>query len=445
MANPFHLPPQVNTALSLLEAAGFEAFLVGGAVRDQLLGLGAGKDWDIATSARPWEIANVFVSSRVIRTGWKHGTVTVLLDGMPLEITTYRTGGPGPAGFAGSLEEDLAHRDFTINAMAYHPRTGLVDLYGGQEDLVRGMVRCVGNPDQRFQEDGLRLLRGLRFAAVFRMQLAPDTAIAIHRNRALLQAVAPERIRSEWTRLLCGPDAEHVLRIFADVAAVSIPELAPMFGFEQHNPHHDKDIWEHTLAVLSAVPPDPVLRWAALFHDIGKPQCFSCSEDGTGHFYGHGTLSAQLADAILTRLRCDTASRTRIVTLVRRHDTPILPEPKPVCRLLNQLGPEGVRQLIELHKADTIGQSVLCRDRLEQYRQAEAVLDELLREKACFSRRDLAIHGDDLTALGLHGKAVGTALQTCLEAVLDGRVSNERNELLAFLLSDPLHFPPPSI
>lgn len=429
------LPPQVNTAMSLLEAAGFEAFLVGGAVRDQLRGAGPGKDWDLATSAHPQEVEAVFAGYRVIRAGWKHGTVTVHVDGLPLEITTYRTGGAGPGRFSGRLEEDLAHRDFTMNAIAYRPGTGLVDPYGGRSDLDRGVIRCVGDPDRRFREDGLRLLRALRFAAVFGMRLAPDTADAVHRNRELLRSVAPERMGAEWTSLLCGPQAACVLRIFADTAAVSIPELAPLFHFDQHNPHHDRDVWEHTLAVLSAAPPEPVLRWAALLHDCGKPLCFSMGEDGTGHFYGHAAQSARLADTVLARLCCDTSSRTRITALIRYHDTPIVPEPRPVCRLLNRLGPEGARQLIALHRADTLGQSALCRDRLTQYRRAEAVLEALLREKACFSRRDLAVRGGDLTALGLRGRAVGAGLQACLEAVLDGRVPNQRDALLDFLRS----------
>ena len=217
--------------------------------------------------------------------------MTVLLDGLPLEITTYRVDGdytdhrrPDAVRFTRSLREDLLRRDFTMNALAYNPRTGLVDVCGGAEDIARGVVRCVGEPDRRFQEDGLRILRALRFASVLGFQIAPETAAAIHRNRALLQYLAAERVQSELTKLLCGQNVDAVLREFSDVLAVPIPELRPMFGFEQHNPHHDRDVWLHTAAVVEHIPPEPVLRWAALLHDVGKPPCFSLGPDGVGHF-----------------------------------------------------------------------------------------------------------------------------------------------------------------
>ena len=323
------LPPQVHTALDRLAAAGWEAYVVGGAVRDALRGCAAG-DWDITTNAEPAQVERVFAGERLIETGLKHGTVPVLLDGLPLER---------------SLREDLLRRDFTMNALAYNPRTGLVDVCGGAEDIARGVVRCVGEPDRRFQEDGLRILRALRFASVLGFQIAPETAAAIHRSRALLQYLAAERVRSELTKLLCGQNVDAVLREFADELAVPIPELRPMFGFAQHNPHHDRDVWLHTAAVVEHIPPEPVLRWAALLHDVGKPPCFSLGPDGVGHFYGHAAKSAELADAILMRLRFDTAGRTRITQLIRYHDLPVPPEPKPVRRLMNKLGVETVRQL----------------------------------------------------------------------------------------------------
>ena len=222
---------------------------------------------------------------------------------------------------------------------------------------------------------------------------------------------------------------EHAI---ADVLAVPIPELRPMFGFEQHNPHHDRDVWQHTVAVVEHIPPEPVLRWAALLHDVGKPPCFSRGPDGVGHFYGHAAKSAELADAILMRLRFDTAGRTRITQLIRYHDLPIAPEAKPIRRLINKLGVETVRQLFELHIADTCGQSAICAGRVEVYRQAERVLDELLAADACFSLKDLAVNGDDLLTLGLRGRAVGAALQACLDAVMDETLPNDRAALLAY-------------
>lgn len=260
------LPSQVHTALDSLEAAGWEAYVVGGAVRDALRGRPAG-DWDITTNAEPAQVERVFAGERLIETGLKHGTVTALLDGLPLEITTYRVDGdytdhrrPDTVHFTRSLREDLLRRDFTMNALAYNPRMGLVDICGGAEDIAHGIVRCVGEPDRRFQEDGLRLLRALRFASVLGFQIAQETAAAIHRSRALLQYLAAERVQSEFTKLLCGQNVGAVLREFADVLAVLIPELQPMFGFEQHNPYHDRDVWLHTVAVVEHIPPEPVLR-----------------------------------------------------------------------------------------------------------------------------------------------------------------------------------------
>lgn len=431
------LPDQVNTALSLLQAGGFDAWVVGGAVRDHVMGLPRPGDWDIATSALPKETEAVFSSFRVIETGLKHGTVTVLLDGEPLEITTYRVDGdytdhrrPDSVRFTSSLEEDLARRDFTMNALAYRPDRGILDFHGGVDDIRRGLVRCVGDPDRRFGEDALRILRSLRFASTYGMTIEENTASAARRNRELLRHVAAERIREELTRLLCGRGAGGILLDFPHILAVPIPELAPMFGFPQHNPHHDRDVWAHTAAVVAASPPDPILRWAALLHDVGKPPCFSLGEDGVGHFYGHGEKSCELAGAILTRLRFDNDSRDAILRLIRYHDLPIAPEKKPVRRLVSRLGAQTVERLIQLHKADTLGQAPCCLYRLAVYDGVAAVLKELLEEESCFSLRDLAVDGRDMMALGLEGRQIGRALSACLAAVIEEALPNERNALL---------------
>ena len=356
-----------------------------------------------------------------------------------IAAATYRVDGgysdhrrPDSVTFTRSLRADLLRRDFTMNALAYNPQTGLVDICGGAEDLARGVVRCVGEPERRFREDGLRILRALRFASVLGFTIEPETAAAIHRCAELLRYLAAERMLSELTKLLCGQNAGAVLREFSDVLAVPIPELRPMFGFAQHNPHHDRDVWQHTVAVVEHIPPEPVLRWAALLHDVGKPPCFSLADDGVGHFYGHAAKSTELADAILTRLRMDTAGRTRITQLIRYHDLPIAPEAKPIRRLMHKLGVEPVRQLFALHIADTCGQSTVCAGRVQTYQEAGRVLDALLAADACFSLRDLAVNGSDLLALGLRGRAVGAALQACLDAVMDERVANEREALLAY-------------
>ena len=434
-----NLPEQVRRALARLEDAGYEAFVVGGAVRDHVRGADTGTDWDITTSALPEETETIFSGYRVIKTGMKHGTVTVLLDGEPLEITTYRVDGgysdhrhPDEVRFTRSLREDLRRRDFTMNAMAYSPRTGVVDPFGGQADLAAGVVRCVGEPDRRFQEDALRILRALRFASALGMGIHPDTARAARDNRGLLTSVAAERVRVELTKLLCGADAERVLLEFPDILSVPLPEIGAMVCFDQHNPHHDRDVWAHTTAVTAAIPAQPVLRWAALLHDVGKPPCFSLAEDGVGHFYGHAAESARMADGVLRRLRFDTDSREEIVRLIRYHDLPIQPERRPVKRLMNKLGPDTVRRLIELHKADTRGQSAICAGRIAEYDAVAAVLDEILNEKECFSLKDLAVNGTDMMALGLAGRDIGRALNACLTAVMEEKLPNERAALLEY-------------
>ena len=434
-----NLPEQVRRALARLEAAGHEAFVVGGAVRDCVRGAGTGTDWDITTSALPEETETIFSGYRVIEAGMKHGTVTVLLDGEPLEITTYRVDGgysdhrhPDEVRFTRSLREDLRRRDFTMNAMAYSPRTGVVDPFGGQADLAAGVVRCVGEPDRRFQEDALRILRALRFASALGMGIHPVTARAARDNRGLLTSVAAERVRVELTKLLCGADAERVLLEFPDILSVLLPEIGAMVCFDQHNPHHDRDVWAHTAAVTAAIPAQPVLRWAALLHDVGKPPCFSLAEDGVGHFYGHAAESARMADGILRRLRFDTDSREEIVRLIRYHDLPIQPERRPVKRLMNKLGPDTVRRLIELHKADTRGQSAICAGRIAEYDAVAAVLDEILNEKECFSLKDLAVNGTDMMSIGLAGRDIGRALNACLTAVMEEKLPNERAALLEY-------------
>lgn len=261
------LPLQVNTAFELLEAAGYEAFLVGGAVRDYVRSNSPAKDWDITTNALPEQMERVFAGYHLIETGLKHGTVTVMIDHEPLEITTYRIDGdysdnchPDSVRFTRNLKDDLERRDFTMNALAYNPKTGVVDLVGGRADIEKGVVRCIGDPDRRFQEDGLRMLRALRFASVYGMEIESDTAKAIHRNKNLLKGIAAERIQVELTKMLCGIGVADILREFADVIAVPLPEIAPQFGFEQQNPHHDKDVWNHTIAVVASIQPEAALR-----------------------------------------------------------------------------------------------------------------------------------------------------------------------------------------
>ncbi len=436
------LPNYVQSALSRLESAGFAAYVVGGCVRDALMGRTPG-DYDVTTDALPEETAAVFAGERVIGTGLKHGTVTVLLDGKPLEITTYRVDGaysdarhPDAVRFTRSLREDLARRDFTVNAMAWSPRNGLADPFGGAADIRAGVLRCVGDPDARFREDALRIARLLRFSAVLGFLPEAETAAAARRNRALLERISAERVAAELKKLVCGPDVRRIVLTETDILGVVLPEILPLRGFDQRNPHHCYDILEHSAAVCEAVPPEPVLRMAALLHDIGKPACFFLGEDGVGHFYGHAQRGAETADAILRRLRYDTAGRERITELVRRHDERIEPTEKGVLRALRRFGPEFFFQLLQLKRADALAHAPdpARSERLARSEALEALGKSLLEREACFSLRDLAVGGDDLIAAGVPaGPALGQALHKLLDAVTDGAVPNEKAALLDYL------------
>ncbi len=432
----YPLPPQVNTALALLNAAGSEAFVVGGAVRDLLRGSPV-HDWDITTSALPEQTKEVFADYRLIETGIKHGTVTVLLDGTQLEITTYRTEGtysdhrrPDSVSFTRSLEEDLARRDFTINAMAYHPEVGVVDPFGGKSDLENRTIRCVGEPDKRFQEDALRMLRALRFAARFGFSIEEETAAAIHRNRSLLSAIALERIQAELTGLLCGSCVEPVLRQYHDVLSVPIPELAPLLGFQQHNRHHCHDVWGHTIAAVASIPNDAALRWAALLHDTGKPARFTLGENGVGHFYGHAEESAKIADVITARLRFDNASREQIRFLVEQHHLFYEVSEQSVKRAIQRFGRDRLRLLLWMFRADTLGKSPFCLDRLDSIRELAALIEA---QEDRFTPKDLAVDGNDLMALGFSGPQIGRALDSLVNAVVFDGQENKKEALLQYL------------
>lgn len=430
------MPQEVCSLLARLESAGYQGWAVGGCVRDTLRGA-VPSDWDVTTDARPERVMALF-GERAIPTGLKHGTVTVCAGETHVEVTTFRRDGtysdhrrPDAVQFSSSLEEDLARRDLTVNAMAMDLRGHICDPFGGQEDLSRRVLRCVGDPLRRLDEDALRIMRTLRFAAVLGFTIEPDTSAALHRRAPLLADIAAERILVEMNKLLTGEYMASVLLAYPDVLGVFLPELLPCVGFDQRNVHHCYDVWTHSVYAASAIAPDAVLRWAMLLHDIGKPDCFTVDEHGTGHFYGHPARSAELAEAICRRLRMDRKSAQRIVTLVRWHDRDIPRTEKAVARAARQLGEDTLRQLLAVKRADNRAQSPLCRGRAADIDRAEAILDDLLARQSCFSLRELAVRGNDLTALGLRGPAVGEALQKLLDAVMDGSVPNERPALLA--------------
>ena len=435
-------PAPVQTALATLCDAGFEAYIVGGCVRDALRGA-APHDWDCTTNAKPEEICACFRDFHVIETGLQHGTVTVVIDHMPIEITTYRIDGvyadhrrPDTVTFTDSLTDDLARRDFTVNAMAYHPERGLIDPYHGADDLQANIIRCVGSPRDRFDEDGLRILRAMRFASVLDFTIEEGTENAVHAQKTLLHHISAERIDTELTKLLCGTGAERVLTDFADVLFAVLPELEPMHGFDQCNPHHDYDVYTHTLKTVAACPPEPVLRWAALLHDSGKPHTFTQDERG-GHFYGHAAVSKEIAGRALKAMKCDRKRFDRVLLLVDQHDLVMNGTEKQLKRIVRKLGDEAAEQLLLLHKADVTAQAACHRaERIAESDRLLAILAKLREEDACMSLKQLAVTGGDLIALGIpQGKAVGEMLNCLLEAVIDGALPNEHDALLEYVKS----------
>ena len=376
------LPAQVQTVIRRLNTTGYEAWLVGGSVRDAFMGKEP-HDFDMATSAMPEEVMQVFHGERVIETGLKHGTVTVLLDGMPLEITTFRAGDTG--AYAKTLREDLAHRDLTMNAIAYNPDQGFMDPFGGRQDIERGLIRCVENAEARILEDPLRMLRAARFSSAFGFAIEPETQAAIDRHRDRLRLVSAERLASELVKLLCGRDAKRVLLEQTELLGVFLPELLPMKNFNQRNHHHIYDVLTHTAVAVENVPAEPVLRLAMLFHDIGKPASFQLGEDGEGHFRGHAHLSTEMADAIIARLKMDNATRERVTQLIRYHDHVIEPNPKAVKRMLGKLTPEAFDQLIFIKRADNLAQHPDYRGRQKYLDELVSIRDEILASQQCLT------------------------------------------------------------
>lgn len=431
------IPESVDAVMETLESAEHQAWCVGGCVRDSLLGRPP-EDWDITTDALPEETIDLF-GERALPTGLRHGTVTIRTAMGPVEVTTFRIDGayrdhrrPASVRFTRSLEEDLRRRDFTINAMAVDRRGELRDPFGGQEDLRRGVLRCVGDPERRFREDALRILRGMRFASVLGFDLEDATAQGLHDCRELLGDIAPERIWKELLGLLTGDGAATVLRMFPDVAGVFWPELLAMVDFPQNNIHHCYDVWEHTLHALSAVPPEPELRLTMLLHDIGKPKCFTEDAEGHGHFHGHPAVSAALAEKMLRRLRADNATRETVVRLVTWHDRNIPRTDAGVAKALRDLGERDLRRLLLVKRADNLAQAPAFHTTQAEIRKAADILDRLLTEDACVSLRQLSVKGKDLLEIGLAGKEVGGMLQTLLEAVIEGTVPNSRDALMRF-------------
>lgn len=431
------MPKNVDTAINLLQSAGFEAYAVGGCVRDSLLGK-TPNDWDITTSAKPEDMKSVFADFHCIDTGIKHGTVTIVIDGEPLEITTFRLDGeyednrhPKSVTFTSDLGADLGRRDFTVNAMAYSKKTGTVDLFGGQNDLKNKIIRCVGDPDRRFNEDALRILRALRFASALDFEIEEKTAQSLLKNRALLGNISEERIAKELLKLVCGKGAKRILTDFAPVLFEILPELQPMYKNSHDNPHHCYDIYEHTLIAVESIDPEPTLRFAMLLHDCGKPAVKKFDENGVAHFYGHQRISAEISAQILARLKVSNKFRDEILFLVSNHDRWELYEnTEKMPRYLSKFGLDGVLNLLKVMRTDVLAQSPEYRYRLDQIADAEETAKNLAAQKPCLSLSELQINGRTLMDIGIpQGRKLGAVLAQLLDEVIDGVTKNTQEAL----------------
>lgn len=452
MQGRIELPPQAVKILEQLNQQGFEAYVVGGCVRDAVMGR-IPQDWDITTSAKPEQVKAIF--RRTIDTGLEHGTVTVMMQKEGFEVTTYRIDGeyedarhPKEVTFTASLKEDLSRRDFTINAMAYNPVTGLVDEFGGMEDLAAGTIRCVGDPEKRFTEDALRILRAVRFSAQLDFTIEEKTQEAMKKLSSRLSLISAERICAELTKLLIS---EHPDRMFTawqtGITRVVLPELDRMLETPQNNPHHQYSVGEHTIRSIEQLHTDEqwkqldqkaktVLAYTMLLHDVGKPACRTTDENGIDHFYRHPSVSADMAKDVICRLKFDNASKDKILRLIRHHDLHPVETPAGVRKAAHRIGPELMELYFCIQRADLLAQSDYQREekllRLERVRQ---LYDEVRQKQQCLSIRELQLRGDDLIAAGIpKGPLIGEILGWLLELVLEDSERNHKDELLRYAL-----------
>lgn len=440
------LPEDVKFILDTLHKNGLEGYVVGGCVRDTLLGKEP-KDWDVCTNAKPEKVMSVFDGFNIIPTGLQHGTVTVVINHIGYEITTYRVDGdysdgrhPDSVSFTSSLAEDLSRRDFTVNALAYNEVEGIVDIFGGIEDLRRKRIKCVGKAIDRFNEDALRILRALRFSSVLGFDIDIETKKAIFEVYKNLDKIAKERINAEFSKLILGVNNVKILREYEKIIFYIIPELSKLKGFEQNNPYHTYDVWMHSLRTLYEVnEKDLELRLAALFHDIAKPDCYSIDENGVGHFYEHPEKSAEITERIMKDLKFSNEEIDTVITLIKNHDNQLSPTKKCLRKILNKMEMPLLLRLLELKKADIKAQNPKYLDRLNDIENFENVIENFSVEEECFSLKHLKINGNDLISLGIKpGKQMGEILNNLLSLVVEEQLVNERNELLKYIKNNYL-------
>ena len=448
MYNKINIPKNIKEALTLLNSNNHEGYIVGGCVRDFLLNKEP-NDWDITSSASPDEVLKVFEKYKTIETGLQHGTVTVLINREPIEITTYRVDGdysdgrrPDSVNFTKSLKEDLNRRDFTINAIAYNPKDGFVDKFNGIEDLNSGIIRCVGNADERFKEDSLRILRGIRFASKYGFEVEPETKEAMFNNKNLLKNVSQERITEEFIKTLKGKDCVKVLKEYEDIISEIIPEVKDMINLDQKNPHHLYTVWDHTLKSIENVPNDDIeMKLAMFFHDIGKPNTFTIDDKGIGHFKGHTDVSKKITDDLFKRMKLtnaegiDRGMLNNVQYLVKNHDLNVPKNERDMNKTIIKHfngNPELFRKILDVKQYDISAQSnFLYEEKMSAIKKAIEIYDTINEKGFCTKINDLKIDGNDLIKIGFKtGKDLGNTLNNLLLDAASGNISNERSVLL---------------
>jgi len=432
----FKINDSAAFALGRLRASGYEAYIVGGSVRDMYLSRSV-SDYDITTSAFPDEVKAVFSDERTVDTGIKHGTVTLVKDGENIEITSYRCESgysdarhPDSVTFTRSLTEDLSRRDFTVNALAYDGEDTVVDLFSGKEDIKNRIIRAIGDPYERFSEDALRILRAVRFSSVLGFKIEKSTRDAMIGCKHLLSRISKERIAVEINKFLLGKNVKNALLENWEILAEIIPEIALMQGFDQKNKHHVYDILTHTAVTVENIEPTVQLRLAALLHDTGKPATCSTDGEGSHHFYGHPRESERIAERYLTEYKYDNFTKERVLLLVKVHDTVIDENKIYIKKRLRRMGKEAFFDLLKLKRADNSAQSPEYLRR-EHFDRIESLTNEILGEEQCFSLKNLAVNGNDLIKLGVpNGKMIGEILGVLLDSVIEERAENKKDVLL---------------
>lgn len=434
------IPDYVKKAMQMLLDKGFQAYAVGGCIRDTLLDKQP-NDWDVCTDCLPERIKEVFNDFRTIDTGIKHGTVSVMVDSEIVEITTFRSEGeyenhrrPLNVDFVSDLKEDIKRRDFTVNAMCCDINSDIYDFYNGIDDLNNGIIRCVGIPDERFEEDALRILRGLRFASVLGFEIDESTKNAMIKKKDLLNFISGERIRAELLKLLCGKNVENILNEYRDIFAVIIPEIKPCFDFEQNNPHHCLTVWEHIAKSVASVRPDPIIRMTMLLHDIGKPKMKTVDEKGIYHFKKHQYIGAEMSKEILKRLKFDNRAADYIFHLIWEHDNRIPVKIKNIKKFISKYDFHFIFDYLEVRRGDTYAQSEYKRrEKLKELDDIALISFDILSSDACLKISDLKIRGNDLIELGLSGKAIGDWLNKLLDMVIEEKIENQKDILLNYI------------